>query len=226
MFELAHLAAVLSTSLNKPADDCFDEAAELYRRAKLWLGGVDEYGPAEEYEHGEEVLLKGTRKLHNRFPEIEIDLEVVASGRVPGDVESREDKIACRALTTWRGLRKAVDRLIGEGIMESYEVAVTDVVERRKLSRATIRDINRARVYSESAKAAKRLGAISWLARYAEPESGQPQRVRSKPEVQKGTGSRRSGTGTPASGRILDDPWEIVRQTRNNFRKTRNSDRK
>src|SRR4051812_45860096 len=61
--EFAHLAASLAPSVGKPANECFGEARQLLRHAEMWLAGIDEHGPRDLYEHGEEPILESEASL-------------------------------------------------------------------------------------------------------------------------------------------------------------------
>ncbi len=200
--ELAQLAATLSSTLKKPPEQCFGEAEELHREAKMWVAGIDEFGSEVLFQFSEETVLKGESSLGpgdgaHVFPELEVDVYAVTP-----EGETKEDHPTVRAITWWRSLRETIPRLVQSGLLGENDPVVTEFLEQRKVVRSGALDINRARVKEAAISVAKRLGAVRGSAKFRDPASSRWEEVQFEvSELKTGTGRQKAGTGHHKTGR-------------------------
>lgn len=174
-FELALLAANLSASLNKPAEECIGEAESLYRYAEKWRTGyADEHGPWAEFAEGEQIILESTKPAIEVLPEISADIVFFKADT--GDEEHHEI-VTVRPISTWRGLRLLVERLVEEGFLSDLDPVVSDI-EKVRVSVASIRNLNDARIEAAATAAVRRRQGQSGSATYPDFATSEPRRVK------------------------------------------------
>jgi hypothetical protein len=204
-FELSVLASIIATQLRTPAHGNFEAAEMIYRAARAYL--YQDSAEQEAYQAGLQVIIRGMKDVApvdpkaQPFPEIELELSYLLPGTGEDEDKTVRDIPTARAITSWRGVKKAISRLGANGFLPLEEFLLDSLQKDKGMTRADVGSINEARVVELACRVCRRAKAKNGFVTYPEPLSGDSKSLSLSRFL-----AREKPTGTPEPKSRTTDP--------------------
>ncbi len=175
-FELSVLASIIASQLRTPAYANFEAAEMIYRSARAYL--YQDNAEQEAYQAGLQVIIRRMKDIApvdpkaRPFPEIEVELAYSLPGTGDDEDKTVRDMLTVRAITSWRGVKKAINRLGANGFLPLGDFLLDSLQKDKSMTRADVNSINEARVVEHACSVCRRANAKSGVVTYTEPLSG------------------------------------------------------